>query len=71
MSIKTLCDAKIYVENLKNFYLEKSDKEAVSLTNDLNMHHEDLMSDLHLKQTAKLSILILCLILIFHLKYFI
>ena len=52
MSMKTLHNAKICIENLKNSHLEKSDEEGVCLTTDSNMHHKDLMSQLHLKQTT-------------------
>lgn len=43
MAIKSLGDTKICIENMQNFYLEKSDK-GVHLTNNLNMHGENLMS---------------------------
>ena len=51
-STESLSDSKICIENLKNFYFKKSDEGGVRLNNDLNLYHEDLMSQLHLTSTT-------------------
>ena len=49
MTKKSFDDTKIFHQNMKNFYLEKSDEVGVPLSVDLKMHNKGLMSQFSFK----------------------